>query len=206
VTFCIAFLPNGNLTINYLDTCEAPLSPLHLAFSAGLCMLFCGNEGLDGERKAIRHAMILENLQQLYTDIFNDWIVANEQTAEKLRWRAAAIDRYLKLRLRGSQLNFVDAFAAFRDWELQNPDDASNFMQELSEEAVTEFAKNPVTANFVRDLAFAYFRPEEFPSHSALVEQLLFNPRGGAREREESDRVGELLRGWSRGWRKGKTV
>jgi hypothetical protein len=27
---------NGNLTINYLDTCEAPLSPMHLAFSAGL--------------------------------------------------------------------------------------------------------------------------------------------------------------------------
>src|SRR5580693_10545185 len=97
---------------------------MHLAFSAGLCMLFCGNEGLDGERKAIRHAMIVENLQQLYTDIFNDWIVANEQTAEELRWRAAAIDRYLKLRLRGSQLNFVDAFAAFRDWEIQNPDDS----------------------------------------------------------------------------------
>ena len=44
--------------------------------------------------------MIVENLQQLYTDIFNDWIVANEQMAEELRWRAAAIDRYLKLRLR----------------------------------------------------------------------------------------------------------
>ena len=85
--------PNGNLTINYLDTCEAPLSPMHLAFSAGLCMLFCGNEGLDGERKAIRHAMIVENLQQLYTDVFSDWIVANEQAAEELRWRAAAIDR-----------------------------------------------------------------------------------------------------------------
>jgi hypothetical protein len=33
-------------------------------------MLFCGNEGLDGERKAMRHAMIVENLQQLYTDFF----------------------------------------------------------------------------------------------------------------------------------------
>jgi len=109
--------------------------------------------------------MIVENLQQLYTNIFNDWIVANEQAAEELRWRAAAIDRYLTLRLRGSQMNFVDAFAAFRDWELQHPDEASNFIQELSEEAVSEFAKNPGTANFVRDLAFAYFRPEQFPSH-----------------------------------------
>ena len=64
---------------------------------------------LFDERKAIRHAMIVENLQQLYTDIYNDWIVANEQMAEELRWRAAAIDRYLKLRLKGSQLNFVQA-------------------------------------------------------------------------------------------------
>ncbi|MBV9129461.1 MAG: hypothetical protein JO298_03620 [Verrucomicrobia bacterium] len=196
--------PNGNLTINYLDTCNAPLSPLHLAFSAGLCMLFCGNEGLDGERKAIRQAMIVENLQQLYTDTFNDWILANEQAADELRWRAAAIDRYLKLRLRGSQLNFVDAFAAFRDWESQDPDEVSAFTQELSEEAVVEFAKNPGTANLVRDLAFAYFRPEQFPSHSALIEQLLFNPRGGIREREESDRIGKLLRAWSRDGEKGR--
>jgi hypothetical protein len=35
--------------------------------------------------------------------------------AEELRWRATAIDRYLKLRLRGSQLNFIDAFAAFQE-------------------------------------------------------------------------------------------
>jgi hypothetical protein len=40
---------------------------MHLAFSVGLCMLLCGNEELDSERKAIRHAMIVENLQQLYT-------------------------------------------------------------------------------------------------------------------------------------------
>ena len=79
-----------------------------------------------------------------------------------MRWRAAAIDRYLKLRLRGAHLNFVDAFAVFRDWELQNPDEASNFIQELSEEAVSEFAKNSGTANFVRDLAFAFFVRNNF--------------------------------------------
>jgi type IV secretion system protein TrbE len=104
----------------------------------------------------------------------------------------------------GSQLNFVDAFAAFRDWEVQNPEEASRILEELSEAAVAELAKNPTTTNFVRDLAFAYFRPEQFPSHSALIEQLLFNPRGGAREREESDRVGKLLRAWSRDGEKGK--
>jgi hypothetical protein len=196
--------PDGNLTINYLDTCESPLSATHLAFSAGLCMLFCGSEGLDGERKSMRHAMIVENLQQLYTDVFNDWAVTNERAAEELRWRAAAIDRYLKLRMAGSHSNFVDAFAAFRDWERENPDQAARFREELTDEEVVEFAKNSSTANLVRDLAFAYFRPEQFPSHSALVEQLLFNPRGGVREREECDRVGKLLRAWSRDGEKGR--
>ena len=37
-----------------------------------------------------------------------------------------------------------------------------------------------------------------------MIEQLLFNPGGGAREREESDRVGKLLRGWSRDGEKGR--
>jgi hypothetical protein len=62
------------------------ISPLHLAFSAGLWLLFCGGDDGNAERRALRQAMIVENLQQLYTDVFNDWIVANEETAEELRW------------------------------------------------------------------------------------------------------------------------
>jgi hypothetical protein len=129
-------------------------------------MLFCGNEGLDGERKAMRHAMIVENLQQLYTDFYNDWILANEQAAEDLRWRAAAIDRYLKVRMRASHSNFVDAFAAFRDWEMQNPDEAANFVHELPENAVVEFAKSPGTANLVRDLQRNIPKPRLSSRHS----------------------------------------
>jgi type IV secretion system protein TrbE len=58
----------------------------------------------------------------------------------------------------------------------------------------------------VRDLAFAYFRPEQFPIHSALVDHLLYNPRGGLREREESDRVGKLLKAWGRDGECGKLI
>ena len=200
----IVINPNGNLTINYLDTAGGPLSPLHLAFSAGLCLLFCGGEDGDSERRALRQAMIVENLQQLYTDVFNDWMVANEETAEELRWRAFAIEKYRISRMRGSQSNFVDAFTAFRDWEEQKPDEVELFIGSLDEASVAEFTKNPSTANLVRDLAFAYLRPEQFPTHSALVEQLLYNQSGGIREREESDRIAKLMRSWSREGEKGK--
>jgi hypothetical protein len=148
--------------------------------------------------------MIVENLQQLYTDVFNDWILANEEAAEELRWRAFAIEKFRNVQTRGSQLNFVDAFAAFRDWEESKPDDVAQFIDSLDEESVAEFAKSPSTANLVRDLAFAYLRREQFPTHSALVDQILYNQRGGIREREESDRVGKLLRSWSREGEKGK--
>ena len=148
--------------------------------------------------------MIVENLQQLYTDVFNDWIVANEEAAEELRWRAFAIEKYRNMQMRGSQMNFVDAFTAFRDWEEQKPEDAAQFIASLEEEKVAEFAKNSSTANLVRDLAFAYLRPGQFPTHSALVEQILYSQNGGIREREESDRIGKLLRSWSREGEKGK--
>ena len=196
--------PNGDLTINYLDTSGGPLSPLHLAFSAGLCLLFCGSDTGDDERRALRHAMIVENLQQLYTDVFNDWILANEEAAEAVRWRAFAIEKFRNVQMRGSQLNFVDAFVAFRDWEESKPEEVAQFIDALDEEDVAEFTKSPTTANLGCDLAFAYFRREQFPAHSALVEQILYNQRGGIREREESDRVGKLLRSWSRDGEKGK--
>src|SRR5262245_26873075 len=105
--------------------------------------------------------------------------------------------------MRRSRLNFVDAFTAFREWEEQKPDDVAHFIDSLDEASVAEFAKNPSTANLVRDLAFAYLRPEQFPTHSALVEQILYNQSGGIREREESDRVGKLMRSWSREGEKG---
>ncbi len=196
--------PNGNLTINYLDTGAAPLSPLHLAFAAGLGMLFAGSDGLDGERRALRNALLVEHLQLLYTDVYRDWVLAHEGAAEELRWRALAIDRFLQTRLKGAQHNWADAFARFRDWEAQTPDEADAFIRAPGEAAVAAFAKDPATAGRVRDLAFAYFRPEQHPTHAALVEQLLYSRRGGTREREECDRVGKLLAAWGRHGERGK--
>ena len=182
--------PNGNLTINYLDTCETPLSPMHLAFSAGLCMLFCGNDGLDGERKAIRHAMIVENLQQLYTDVFHDWIVANEQAAEELRWRAS-----------GDRPHTSSCDCAGHNstlWTHLQRSATGKFRIRTRPTSSSKASKRSRSSSLqriqVRQIWFAIwplpiFAPEQFPSHSALIDQLLYNPRGGAREREESDRV-----------------
>ena len=176
---------------------------MHLAFSAGLCGLFCGNDGLDGERKAIRHATIVENLQQLYTDVFSDWIVANEQ-AEELRWRAVAIDRYLKLRLRGHNSTSWtrsphSATGRYRIRK-RRPSSPKAWKKRRS----PNLQRIPLQRIWSAIWLLPNFVRSNPPSHSALIEQRLYNPRGGAREREESDRVGKLLRASGRDGEKGK--
>jgi len=138
-------------------------------------MLFCGNEGIDGERKAVRHAMLVENLQQLYTDVFNDWMVANEPAAEELRWLACAIDRYLRTRMKSSQFNFVDALPLSATGIAVSDEPSPSSKDWRSRQG--EFAKNPATANLVRDLAFAYFVRISFQTHSGLVEHIIQSAR-----------------------------
>jgi type IV secretion system protein TrbE len=57
--------------------------------------------------------------------------------------------------------------------------------------------KDGSTRNIVRDLGFASFRPEEFPTHSALVEMMRFAPIGGADAPSEVSEMGLTLKNWT---------
>jgi hypothetical protein len=192
---------NGNLTFNYLDTGELPLSREHLNMAAGLCMLFCGERDYEGEEKILRHSMIVEKLQELYTDVYQDWVSGHEKFAEELRWRAYAIYRYLSQRIKNG--TFLDAFVAMRDWEMQNREEAQAFIMEAGEEEIAQFTQAVATRHMARDLAFAYLRPEEFPTHSALTEMFLLTNKRSQSEAEAYRRIGRLLRVWSREGDKG---
>ena len=192
---------NGNLTFNYLDTGELPLSKEHLNMAAGLCMLFCGERDYDGEEKILRHSMIVEKLQELYSDIYQDWVSGHEELAQELRRRAYAIYRYVTQRMKNG--TFLDGFVALRDWEMQDPDEAQGFIREAREEEIARFTQALATRHLARDLAFAYFRPEEFPTHSALTEMFLLTNKRDRSEAEPYRRIGKLLRAWTREGDKG---
>lgn len=195
---------NGALTVNYLDTGELPLTTTHLNMVAGLCMLFCGGTGqMDGEEHVLRHALIVGELQRLYTDAYNDWAVAHPEAAEEMRWRACALYRYLNTKMKGAHNTFLDAFVRFRDWEIQSPDEAQAFILDASDEEVANFSQGQATRNYSRDLVFASFHAEDFPTHSALMEMFLSNNKRNIRESERCDRIGCLLQAWSRDGDKG---
>jgi hypothetical protein len=192
---------NGNLTFNYLDTGELPLSTEHINMVAGLCMLFCGDRDYESEEKILRKSMIVEKLQELYSDLYQDWVSGNENFAQELRWRAYAIYRYLTQRMKNG--SFLEAFVALRDWELQEPDEAQNFIRQAKEDEIAHFVQAVATRHLARDLAFAYFRPQDFPTHSALTELFLLTNKRNQVEAEPYRRIGRLLRAWTRGGDKG---
>ena len=192
---------NGNLTFNYLDTGELPLTNEHLNMVAGLCMLFCGDRDYEGEEKVLRKSMIVEKLQELYSDVYQDWVSGNGHFAQELRWRAYAIYRYLTQRMKNG--SFLEAFVALRDWEMQNPDEAQDFIRQAKEEEIAQFVQAVATRNLARDLAFAYFRPNEFPTHSSLTELFLLTNKRNQVEAEAYRRIGRLLRAWTRDGDKG---
>src|SRR5438445_7215575 len=66
----------------------------------------------------------------------------------------------------------------------------------FSEAEVLRFLKDPKTSKEVRNLAFAYFTPEEFPTHRMLQELMMLDPVGA--ERDQIMEIATLLLPWCR--------
>ncbi len=59
---------------------------------------------------------------------------------------------------------------------------ATEYLAQFSEAEVLRFLKDPKTSKEVRNLAYAYFTPEEFPTHRMLQELMMLDPVGAERD------------------------
>ena len=96
----------------------------------------------------------------------------------------------------------LEAFASFRDQAGQSGNPGSfnawgqEYLAQFGEGEVLQFSKDPATAREVQNLAFAYFSPEEFPTHRMLQELMALDPSGP--ERAEIQEMATLLLPWCR--------
>ena len=90
----------------------------------------------------------------------------------------------------------LETFADFRDWKASHPDEAENYQRQFDEAAALKFLKDPKTSKEVRNLAFAYFTPDEFPTHRMLQELMMLDPMGA--ERDQIMEIATLLLPWCR--------
>ena len=164
----IIIQPDGDLTINYLDTHGLPLTAEHLASAMALVAKIAG-VSLDEDKQLAREAQIAKYLMLLYGDVFEEWSRRNADRLLNVSQHACLLAK-LKRTRPGSTT--IDVFVDFRDRQQRDPQGADAQLNEVGEEEAMRFLKEPDTRREVRNLAFAYFTPEEYPTHRMLQELL----------------------------------
>ena len=164
----IIIQPDGDLTINYLDTHGLPLTAEHLASAMALVAKIAG-VSIDEDKQLAREAQIAKYLMLLYGDIFEEW---SRRNADRLLDVARHACSLAKLKRTRPGSTMIDTFVDFRDRQRSHPDQATARLSEISEEEALRFLKEPDTRREVRNLALAYFAPEEYPTHRMLQELL----------------------------------
>ncbi|AHF92532.1 hypothetical protein OPIT5_22150 [Opitutaceae bacterium TAV5] len=185
--------PDSPLTLNYLDTQKLPLTQLHLSSAVALLARMVG-EAASPEILALRQAQLTQYLHQLYRDAYVSWERRYPDRAGEVLRLACAVHRWREKMPVGSTP--LDAFADLRDRKAAGDDEALSFIDGLSDETLTRFSQDPATERFVAHTACAFYTPEEFPTHGALVELLTYAALP-EHDRNEIGRLATLLRAWS---------
>jgi energy-coupling factor transporter ATP-binding protein EcfA2 len=184
--------PDGEDTLNYLDTRGLPLAKSQKSEAAALCSYMVGTSANEDTQR-LRGALFARYIDQLYTDAFEDWARTRPEELILVARQALAATRWHRKMESGS--SFIDA------WIEAHQDENRNKWHEalhvLSEAEVTQFLKTPATEEVVRNCAFARFTPEEMPTHSVLVEMMRRIPMPEHDRRTVQD-LAEQLSDWTR--------
>ncbi len=186
--------PDGNITINYLDTKGLPLTPDHLSASTALVARMAGISQQE-DKQMLRQALIAKFINLLYEDVYQDWTSKNSNRLMAVARHALALLRYRQQKM-PSGATTLEAFADYRDWITTREDEALDFLAKPDEADVLKFLKDPSTAKEVRNVAFSYLKPEEYPTHR-MLQELMYLDASGA-EKEQVVEIATLLLPWCR--------
>jgi hypothetical protein len=190
----IIIQPDGDITINYLDTKGLPLTPDHLASATALVARMVGLSQHE-DKQMLRQAQIAKYINLLYEDVYQDWSRKGSEQLLAIARHAYALSHYRHDKMPPGATT-LEAFADLRDWRAKHEDEARAYLDQFNEGEVLKFLKDPNTSKEVRNLAFAYFTPEEFPTHR-MLQELMFLDASGA-ERDQIHEIATLLLPWCR--------
>jgi hypothetical protein len=203
--------PDGDLTINYLDTKGLPLTPDHLSAATALVARMIGTSSQE-DKQMLRQAQIAKYLNLLYEDSFQDWQKKRHDQLLDIARHALALQKF-RLERMPPGATMLETFADFRDQAQPGPNGGNSgqtsshratafnewgreYLAQFDEATVLKFLKEPKTSREVRNLAFAYFTSEEFPTHRMLQELMMLDPVGS--ERDAIVEIATLILPWCR--------
>jgi hypothetical protein len=186
--------PDSQFTLNYLDTQGLPLTQLHLASAVALLARMIG-EPPDVERQAVRQAQLACYIDLLYREFFGAWAVRYPARAIEAQRLAFAVHGWRERMPVGT--TSLDAFADLRDRRAAGEAEARGAVEAMADEDLAAFVATPAGERLIIQTACALFAPEDFPTHTGLVE-LLSRARLPDHAKEEIDRLVTLLRAWTK--------
>ena len=168
----IVIQPDGDLCLNYLDTQGAPLTNLQITTAAALVAKMAGHPA-DEDRRNLRVAQITQYIEQLYADRFEEWISEDASRLDLAARHAMAALAFKKAQLPVSS-TFLEAWTELR--HAASVEERNNLISVPTTEDVSRFMKAPDTERHVRNAAFAFFQPTDYPTHDMLQQMMLVAP------------------------------
>jgi hypothetical protein len=188
--------PESNYCINYLDTGGLPLSRTHKAFAVALTAHMAGRVA-DDQKQTTRASQLTHYIDRLYEGQFEDWSRRHRDLLPTIARQALAIHRWRERMPEDTDPTTLDAWVAIRDGLAAKDPIINAFVDNLSEDEILRFTKDPLTERAYINHAYAFFTPEEYPQHSQLAEHMLLHPSPD-HPADEIRQIATNLQSWSR--------
>lgn len=182
--------PDADITINPFDTGQLPLNQLHLAITVAVVSKMIG-EASSGDVQQMRSATLSEYINLMYDDAFEDWKKNNRSRLPNLSMQALVL-RKLRSKV-PPETTSIELYSMFKRGELDEHLD--EIKDGITEAELSEFSTNPKTVNLIRNLAYAYFERDEYPTLSVLID-IMRHSRIPQHEEKEINYLATLLSNW----------
>jgi len=176
--------PGCSITINYFDTNSLPLSSEHLSMVATILRVMSGNSVSEG--------MIMRYLQPFYLDYVEEWLANHRELLHKVATIAILQGKYMCERQADDESEAY--LMALKNWE-QAKFDATT---------ISKYIYEQVNLEKVHMQCFAFFKPEDFPTHTLFVSYLRSNPLAEEKDEKGLQDIADILELWCAGGKNGR--
>lgn len=179
---------NNNLVLNYFDTCGSPLNASQMDFVANFLTNMCG-QSRDDEIVQDRTAIISHYVTKIYDASWQEWWNKNTVMRTEIARKAMTLEWMLP-----RQPALKDALDKDFDKLTVVERQSIEYYRNMPGEKITEYIveNNPL----LRDISYAFMKPEDMPYHSQIVEMIRSTP-DPVHRREDTNRIATRLAQYS---------
>lgn len=187
--------PTSDFTVNYFDTRGLPITNTFISAASALVSKMCG-EIRDEDKMRLRRAMLTYYIQHTYTDKFSEWSKENEQLLPEIARHAIASNLYWK-KYMPKNTESIEGWCEYRELIQISDEKALNSFNSVAEDEISKFIQTQKAE--LRNYSYAWFKNEEYPTHSDLLSTISTVPNTNEHSEDEVKNLLTLLSQWAAG-------